>query len=168
MLGQLAAEAAWSRAGERHGGEGRQYGKYFVPGPPLLYAAQVLTQQLYPQFINTLRELAGGGMIMLPSSSATSPTRRSRAHRQDAEVAGGDRGRVKFFKLAWDAVGSEFGRATRNTRCSTRAPRSSTRGHCFRTYEWDKALGLVDRFMESYDLPQAPAKAPPRTSGRAG
>ena len=30
-----------------------------------------LTQQLYSTVLNTLRELAGGGMIMLPSSRAT-------------------------------------------------------------------------------------------------
>ena len=32
--------------------------------------AQVITQELYPQFINTIRELAGGALIMLPSSAA--------------------------------------------------------------------------------------------------
>jgi 4-hydroxyphenylacetate 3-monooxygenase len=33
----------------------------------MLYAAQTLTQPLYAKIINTLHELAGGGMIMLPS-----------------------------------------------------------------------------------------------------
>ena len=41
-----------------------------VPDRHILYAAQVLTQQLYPKVITTLRELAGGGMIMLPSTVA--------------------------------------------------------------------------------------------------
>ena len=36
----------------------------------MLYAALVLTQQLYPQFMTTIRELAGEGMIILPSSIA--------------------------------------------------------------------------------------------------
>jgi len=33
----------------------------------LLYSAQVLTQRLYPKFIISLRSLAGGSLIMLPS-----------------------------------------------------------------------------------------------------
>ena len=71
MLGQLAAEvamveglvSAWRR------GVGST-ARYFVPDRHLLYAAQMLTQQLYPKVVNTLRELAGGAMIMLPSSIA--------------------------------------------------------------------------------------------------
>jgi len=33
-----------------------------------MYAAQVLTQELYPRLIDTIRGLAGGALIMLPSS----------------------------------------------------------------------------------------------------
>jgi 4-hydroxyphenylacetate 3-monooxygenase len=47
--------------------KGRMHG-YFVPDRHTLCSAQVLTQQLYAQVMVTLRELAGGGMIMLPSS----------------------------------------------------------------------------------------------------
>ncbi len=28
-----------------------------------------------------------------------------------------------------------------------------TRGHAFRTYDWDRAVGMVDKFMSAYDLP---------------
>ena len=42
-----------------HGMEikGRMHGAYFIPDGHTLYAAQVLTQQLYGQVITTLREL---------------------------------------------------------------------------------------------------------------
>jgi predicted amidohydrolase len=43
-------------------------GGLFVPDSHTLYSAQVLTQQFYAQVMVTLRELAGGGVIMLPSS----------------------------------------------------------------------------------------------------
>ena len=45
-----------------------QRGPYFIPDTNTVYAAQALTQHLYPKIMTTLRELAGGGMIMLPSS----------------------------------------------------------------------------------------------------
>src|SRR5437016_444845 len=67
-LGQLAADAATVEAlvcamelkGERQGA-------YFVPNRHLVYATLALTQQLYSKVITTLRDLAGGSMIMLPS-----------------------------------------------------------------------------------------------------
>ena len=68
-LGRLAAQAAMVEAmvyGMEAAGE--QYGEYFVPNRHQLYAAQVMTQDLYPKMINAIRELAGGGLIMLPSS----------------------------------------------------------------------------------------------------
>src|SRR5690606_12952645 len=57
MLGQLAAEAAMVDAlVAAMEAKGCQRGAYFVPDPHTLYAAQTLTQQLYPKVINTLRE----------------------------------------------------------------------------------------------------------------
>ena len=47
--------------------KGSMHGAYYVPDRHTLYAAQVLTQQLYPKVMTTLRSLAGGSMIMLPS-----------------------------------------------------------------------------------------------------
>jgi len=68
ILGQLAAEAAMVDAMVRAMEvKGSQHSHYFIPDANILYAAQVLTQQLYPKVIQTLRELAGGSMIMLPS-----------------------------------------------------------------------------------------------------
>src|SRR5215207_947116 len=48
--------------------EGSMRGEYWVPNRHYMYSAQVLTQDLYPRVINTLRELSGGALIMLPSS----------------------------------------------------------------------------------------------------
>ena len=48
--------------------KGQMHGPYFVPDAHTLYSAQVLTQQLYAKVILALRDLAGGGLIMLPSS----------------------------------------------------------------------------------------------------
>ena len=39
-----------------------------MPNKHFMYSAQVLTQDLYPRVINTIRDLAGGALIMLPSS----------------------------------------------------------------------------------------------------
>src|SRR3546814_13335919 len=100
-----------------HGMEakGKMWGSYYVPDGHLLYAAQVLTQQLYAKVITSLRDLAGGGLIMLPSSTQdfeNPEIARIIRKTQQSPVASSEE-RVKFFKLAWDAIGSEF--ASRHT-----------------------------------------------------
>ncbi len=96
-LGQIAAEAGMVDAlVAAMEAKGTKVGDYFVPDRHMLYAAQTLTQQLYPKVVTTLRELAGGGMIMpavvcgglspipkLPRSS----TRRSSRRRQTRVTA---------------------------------------------------------------------------------
>ena len=115
-LGQLAAQSAmvdaFVNAMEI---KGEMRGEYFVPDRHTLYAAQVLTQQLYATINTTLRDLAGGGMIMLPSSIAdfANPELRALIGKTQQSPTTSSEGRVKFFKLAWDAVGSEF--ASRHT-----------------------------------------------------
>jgi 4-hydroxyphenylacetate 3-monooxygenase len=134
---------------------GTRYGEYFVPNKRMLYSGLVLTQQLYPQIITTLRELAGGGMIMLPSSVAdfANPDIAPYIAKTQLSPAVSATERVKIFKLAWDAVGSEF--ASRHTQYEMFYASATfvTRGHAFRTCDWDAATGLVEHFLARYDLP---------------
>ena len=68
-LGYMAAQASMVEA-MLSGMEasGSKTGEYWVPNKHFMYSAQVLTQDLYPQFVNAIRELSGGALIMLPSS----------------------------------------------------------------------------------------------------
>ena len=154
-LGQLAAECAMVDA-MVHAMEvkGSQRGAYFVPDRHTLYAAQVLTQQLYSKVITTLRDLAGGGMIMLPSSVtdfANADLRELIGKTQNSPAADSET-KVKFYKLAWDAVGSEF--ASRHTQYEMFYAGATfvTKGHSFRTFDWDQCTSLVDQMLESYEL----------------
>jgi 4-hydroxyphenylacetate 3-monooxygenase len=118
----------------------------------MMYAAQVLTQDLYPKVIDTVRGLAGGALIMLPSSErdfAEPELARIIGLTQRSPVSGAE-DRVKFLKLAWDAVGSEF--ASRHVQYEmfyAGAP-FVTCGHSFRTYDWDGAGALAQRVMDGY------------------
>ena len=60
--------------------------------------------------------------------------------------------RVKLFKLAWDAVGSEFGSRHAQYEMFYAGAPFVTKGHAFRTYDWASATGMVDRLMAEYDL----------------
>jgi len=154
-LGALAAQNTMVDA-LVHGMEikGRMHGGYFIPDGHTLYAAQVLTQQLYGQVITTLRELAGGGMIMLPSSAAdfADPGLHDLIGKTQQSPVSTSENRVKFFKLAWDAVGSEF--ASRHTQYEMFYAGASfvTKAHSFRTFDWDRCTRLVDEMLDSYSL----------------
>ena len=159
-LGKLAAQAAGVEA-ILHGMEasGAQQGEWFVPNKHMMYAAQVLTQELYPQIVSTIRDLAGGGMIMLPSSAADyGHPEMARIIRttQQSPVSTPDE-RVKFMKLAWDAVGSEFASRHLQYEMFYAGAQFVTRGHSWRTYDWDRALRMVDGLLDSYAMPESTA-----------
>lgn len=58
--------------------------------------------------------------------------------------------RVKLFKLAWDALGSEFGSRHLQYEMFYAGPTFVTRGHAFRNYDWDECTDMVDNLMSSY------------------
>ena len=155
-LGRIAAQAAavenmmWGMEAK-----GQQWGQYFVPDRHAVYAAQTLTQEFYPQIIHTIRELSGGALIMLPSSAADLGNPELAEIIEKVQVSSDgrkDTDRIKLMKLAWDAVGSEFaGRHTQYEMFYAGA-QFVTRGHSFRTYDWEKAASLVSTVADRYDL----------------
>lgn len=162
ILGQLAAEAAMVDAFvNAMEAKGTQVGEYFIPDRHMLYSAQVLTQQMYPKILNSLRELAGGGMIMLPSSVAdfANPEIAALIEKTQQSPAANSNDRVKFYKLAWDAVGSEFGSRHHQYEMFYAGATFVTKGHSFRTYDWNKAGGIVQSILDSYDVTTKPALA---------
>ena len=62
--------------------------------------------------------------------------------------------RYKLFKLAWDLVGSEF--ANRHTQYEMFYAGAAfvTRGHAFRTCDWEQVTIMVDRCLARYDVPK--------------
>jgi 4-hydroxyphenylacetate 3-monooxygenase len=162
-LGHLAAQAAMVEAmmnGMEVAGEKR--GPWFVPNRHFMYAAQVLTQELYPELVTAIRDLAGGALIMLPSSVAdfAAPELAAIIDKTQRSPAAAPRDRVKFLKAAWDAIGSEFGSRHTQYEMFYAGAQFVTRGHSFRTYDWAGATGLVDRLLAGYDRdgPRPPAR----------
>jgi 4-hydroxyphenylacetate 3-monooxygenase len=167
-LGLLAAKAtniealviAMESAGE-------QYGEYFVPNRAILATAQVVAQQLYPEVIDALRTLAGGGLIMLPSSAHDfrHPVMAAAIEKTQRSSVADPQERVKFFKLAWDIVGSEFGSRHLQYEMFYSGPTFVTRGHSYRFYDWQQAKGMVEGLMAGYDLPPS-TRAGDKSSNR--
>ncbi len=142
--------------------KGTQAGRYYVPDKHTLYSAQVISQGLYPRFITVLRDLAGGGMIMQPSSyrDFSNPEIAELIDATQQSPISDAYDKVKFYKLAWDAVGSEF--ASRHTQYEMFYAGATfvTKAHSFRTYDWSRATELVDRVLGGYDLAAESRSAP--------
>ena len=154
-LGWIAAQAAMVEAmvcGMEAAGHAQD--GYFVPNKHFMYAAQVLTQELYPRIVDKIRSLAGGALIMLPSSErdwADPEIGQIIAKTQRSPVAA-PRDRVKFLKLAWDAIGSEFGSRHTQYEMFYAGARYVSCGHSYRTYDWDAAGALVDLLLRGSDF----------------
>ena len=127
---------------------------YFVPNPHFLYSAQVLAQELYPRLINLLRELAGGALIMLPSSIADfgNPELKAIIEKTQRSPSMSPERKVKCLKAAWDAIGSEFGSRHTQYEMFYAGARFVTAGHSLRTFDWDGATGMVESLLAGYDL----------------
>jgi 4-hydroxyphenylacetate 3-monooxygenase len=134
--------------------EGSMRGEYWVPNKHYMYSAQVLTQDLYPRVVNTLRDLAGGALIMLPSSvhdfNDPELKRIIGLTQRSAKMKPEDK--VKFLKAAWDAIGSEFGSRHTQYEMFYAGARFVTTGHSYRTFDWAGANGMVDSLMATYNL----------------
>jgi 4-hydroxyphenylacetate 3-monooxygenase len=150
---------------------GAMHGEYYLPNRHLLYAAQVQAQELYPQVIQAIRELAGGALLMLPSSvrdfDDPDLARIIKATQISPAMSGMDR--VKLLKLVWDAVGSEFASRHVQYEMFYAGAQFATRAHNFRTYDWAAAGGMAQGLMSRYPSPgNMPAVAAPDRSTDTG
>ena len=154
-LGYMAAQASMVEA-MLSGMEasGSQAGEYWVPNKHFMYSAQVLTQDLYPLFVNSIRDLSGGALIMLPSSIGDfrDPALKKIIHTTQQSATMEPEDKVKFLKACWDAIGSEFGSRHQQYEMFYAGARFVTAGHSFRTYDWNSATGMVENLLSSYAL----------------
>jgi 4-hydroxyphenylacetate 3-monooxygenase len=158
QLGYLAAQVGMVNA-MLSGMEasGSQIGEWYVPNKHYMYSAQVVTQDLYPRVIQTVRELAGGALIMLPSSARdfSNPEIAAIIGKTQRSAAMEPEQKVKFLKAAWDAIGSEFGSRHLQYEMFYAGARFVTAGHSFRTFDWPRATQLLDDLLSSYSLEDA-------------
>ncbi len=134
---------------------GENFEGYYVPNRSMLCTAQVVAQLTYPEIIEAIRTLAGGGLIMLPASHADfeSPVVHAIIQKTQRSPIVSPVERVKLMKLAWDAVGSEFGSRHLQYEMFYSGATFVTRGNSFRFFDWGSAKSVVEDFMNTYTLP---------------
>src|SRR5499426_3826308 len=162
QLGALAANAGMVEA-MLSGMEasGSQLGEFYLPNRHQLYAAQVLTQEFYPRLINLTRDLAGGALIMLPSSYRdwSNPEMAPILRKTQRSPNFDPEDKVKLLKAAWDAIGSEFGSRHTQYEMFYAGARFVTTAHSYRTFDWATARSTVDHLLSTYDLEEVAKRA---------
>lgn len=126
----------------------------WVPGPRFVYSPLAEQAETYPRILQIIRELAGGGVIQLPSSykELVNEATRGDMERYIQSPGYSAEERVKLFKLAWDVIGSEFaGRHLQYEMFYAGAP-FVAKGLAYRNYGFDEAKGRVEDFLASYGL----------------
>lgn len=120
-------------------------GDYVVPDKKHLYMCQAVAQSVYPKFIESLRKLAGGGVIMLPSSvdDLANPQTRELIEQTQYSTVASPLERVQVMKLAWDAIGSEFGSRHLQYEMFYSGPHFVALARVHSEYDWEAAKALA-------------------------
>ncbi|GGR74660.1 4-hydroxyphenylacetate 3-monooxygenase [Nocardioides luteus] len=129
------------------------------PGAQALYGAMGLQAEIHPRVIGILRDLVGGGVLQVPSSvhELVEETTRDDMERYVSSPGISAVDRVKLFKLAWDAVGSEFaGRHQQYELFYSGAP-FVVKGYAFRNFDYDAPVASVEEFLASYGVSELAA-----------
>lgn len=154
QLGEVGSWASIIEGMELASEQAAQTTAYGVvhPHPKYLYGVMGLQAEIYPRLVHLLRELAGGGLIELPSSvhELQNPETASDIARYVRSPSAPAEERVKLFKMAWDLVGSEFGGRHLQYEMFYAGAPFVARGYAYRNFGFSDAMRWVDQALASY------------------
>jgi 4-hydroxyphenylacetate 3-monooxygenase len=127
-------------------------GDFARPNPTYVYTGMTLQRQLVIDLMRELRELAGGSFLCVPSSedafAAAETAADTRRYYQSFGTSAEDR--VKFLKLMWDFIGTEFGGRQLQYEMFYSAAQHVADMRVFKSYDWNKGRDLVDECLSEY------------------
>jgi 4-hydroxyphenylacetate 3-monooxygenase len=116
------------------------------PSKTALYAVMALQSELNPRIVDMARELAGGAMIMLPSSikDFENPESAADLERYVSSPNFTAKQRVAVLKMLWDLVGSEFAGRHQQYEKFYGGASFLVKQNMYRSYDFARARRLVD------------------------
>jgi len=119
------------------------------PSQMALYSAMALQSELNPRMIDLVREMAGAGLITLPSSAkdfdASETAKDIERYFQSASTGAKDR--IALMRLAWDFIGTEFGSRHQQYEKFYGGAPFLVKMNVFRNYDFKRATAMVDRAL---------------------
>ncbi len=119
------------------------------PSKQALYAVMSLQSEINPRLNNTLRELAGGSIVMLPSSEKdfANPTTAADIERYIASPGFTSKERVAILRLVWDFIGTEFAGRHEQYEKFYGGASFLVKQNMARAYDFAKATTMVERAL---------------------
>lgn len=132
-------------------------GGYVNVNRRFMYSAIYWCYLYHEKVCGIVRELMGGGVMQMPADATIleDPAMRERFEHYWSTPDYAAEDRFKLFKLAWDAVGTDFAGRHMLYEKFYVGPSFVLRGHCAREACWNEMGGMVDRLIGSYDTPTA-------------
>jgi 4-hydroxyphenylacetate 3-monooxygenase len=125
---------------------------YAFPSPQFVYTGMNLQRQWIVELLRQLRELAGGSFLAVPSSEAVFeiPETAADAERYYQSFGTSAEERVKFLKLMWDFIGTEFAGRQLQYEMFYSAAQHISDTRVYRFYDWATGRALVDECLSEY------------------
>ena len=119
---------------------------FVYPNPSYIYANNWLQATYYQTMLTYLRELAGGGLLQVPSSykDYLNPEIAADLNRYVRSPGLKSVERTKLYKLAWDIVGSEFAGRHQQYEKFYGGASFIVKQNMYRHYDFKRATDLVD------------------------
>ncbi len=119
------------------------------PSKSALYAVMALQSEINPKLLNMARELAGGSMIMLPSTvkDFDNPAIAADLDRYVASPGFPSRLRTQVLKLVWDLIGTEFAGRHEQYEKFYGGASFLVKQNMARAYDFKAATALVDKAL---------------------
>ncbi|MAV86805.1 MAG: hypothetical protein CMM67_01010 [Rhodospirillaceae bacterium] len=142
IYGQIEAAESWPE-------------NYLTYNRRIMYAALDWCTDKYSGIIDELRTLCGGGVFQMPASVNIMHDEKLKEdfekYFQTPQMEALDR--MKLMRLAWDFVGSEFAGRQQQYEKFYAGASFIIRNHSHRETDWNFFNGIVDDFMNEYDVP---------------
>jgi 4-hydroxyphenylacetate 3-monooxygenase len=128
------------------------------PSVTALYSAMALQSELNGRMLETIRELAGGAMITLPSSlkDFENPETARDMERYYCSGSADARSRVALMRLAWDFIGSEFGSRHQQYEKFYGGASFIVKQNVYRSFDFKRATALVDAALALPPVEETP------------
>jgi 4-hydroxyphenylacetate 3-monooxygenase len=143
----IAAVEAMTHAAEL---KAEERGGLTVPSAQYVYACMSLSRRWIVELIRQLRELSGGAFISVPSSEGafTGVDTAADAKRYYQSAGTPAEERVRFLKLMWDIVGTEFAGRQLQYEMFYSSHQNVVNMRLYRNFDWDWGRRLVDDCLD--------------------
>jgi 4-hydroxyphenylacetate 3-monooxygenase len=149
IVDTLEMVRALLRAAEADAGPG--YGEGIWPAPQPWIVLRHWFPDAYVRVVWIVEQLCASGLMLTPTEADVRGPLRATIARYYQGAALGAEERIRLFRLAWDLTGTQFGSRQALYERFFNGDVVRLRQTRYQTYDYRRAVGMVERFLERLD-----------------